>query len=123
MSNPEKENGRACQLYIKSVFPAETDEVHDVLKALKDCRADWKGIGMALHIKVGKLEEIERAHPSDPNNCLTATIIEWLKKNYKTEKFGDPSWRILVKAVADFNKDVARKIAQAHQGRPVNVTV
>jgi len=89
---------------------------------LVDCRADWKGIGMALHIRIAKLEEIERAHSSDPNNCLTATMIEWLKKNYKTEKFGDPSWRSLVKAVRDFNKDVAVKIAQAHQAHQGSLT-
>ena len=46
---------------------------------------------------------------------------EWLKRNYKTEKFGSPSWRMLVKAVAEVNRAVAENIAQAHPGRSVNV--
>jgi len=50
-------------------------------------------------------------------------MSEWLKKNYKTEKFGDPSWRLLVKAVGYFNKGVAERIAQDHPGKSVNVVV
>jgi len=106
-----------------SILTLDTDELYDVLKALEDCKALWEDIGTALHIKVGKLDEIKAANPADPNKCLRATMSEWLKKNYKTEKFGDPSWRLLVKAVGDFNKSVAERIAQEHQGKSVNVTV
>ena len=106
-----------------SILSLDTDELHDVLKALKDCRALWEDIGIALHIKFGKLEEIKAAHPADPNRCLRATMSEWLKKNYKTEKFGDPSWRLLVKAVGDFNEGVARRIARDHLGKSANMTV
>jgi len=67
-----------------SILTLDTDEVHDVLKALEECKALWEDIGTVLGIKVGKLEEIKAAHPSDPNKCLRATIIEWLKKNYNT---------------------------------------
>ena len=100
-----------------SILSLDTDELHDVLKVLEDCKALWEDIGTALHIKVGKLEEIKAAHPADPNKCLRATMSEWLKKNYKTERFGDPSWRLLVKAVGDFNKGVAERIARDHPGK------
>ena len=106
-----------------SILSLDTDELYDVLKALEDCKASWEDIGTALHIKVGKLEEIKEAHHSDPKKCLKATMTEWLKKNYKTERFGDPSWRLLVKAVGDFNKSVAERIARDHPGKSVNVTV
>jgi len=106
-----------------SMLPLDTDELYDVLKALEDCKALWEDIGTALHIKVSKLDEIKAAHPADPNKCLRATMSEWLQKNYKTEKFGDPSWRLLVKAVRDFNKGVAERIARDHPGKSVNVTV
>jgi len=106
-----------------SILSLDTDELHDVLKALKDCRALWEDIGIALHIKFGKLEEIKSAHSSDLNTCLRSTMSEWLRKNYMTEKFGDPSWRLLVKAVRDFNKGVAERIARDHPGKSVNVTL
>ena len=106
------------------MLPLDTDYLFDVLVALKDCKALWEDIGTALHITVGKLEEIKAAHHSDPNKCLRATMSEWLKKNYNTVRFGDPSWRLLVEAVGQFNKGVAERIARDHPGpsKPVNVT-
>jgi len=107
-----------------SMLPLDTEELYDVLKALEDCIALWEEIGTALHVKVGKLEEIKAAHHSDPKKSLRATMIEWLRKNYMTEKFGDPSWRLLVEAVGQFNKGVAERIARDHPGpgKTVNVT-
>ena len=101
---------------IHTMLPIDTDELYDVLEALKDCKALWEDIGTALHIRVGSLDAIKETHHSDPYKCLRATMSEWLKKNYKTEKFGDPSWRLLVKAVGDFNRGVAERIARKHLG-------
>ena len=106
------------------MLPLDIDELYDVLEALKDCKALWEDIGTALRVRIGKLEEIKAANPSDPNKCLRATMSEWLKKNYNTERFGDPSWRLLVEAVGQFNKGVAERIARDHPGpgKTVNVT-
>ena len=43
---------------------------------------------------------------------------KWIKKNYKTERFGGPLWRMLA---AEVNGSVAENIAWAHPSRPVNV--
>ena len=71
---------------------------------------------MGLHLKSSKISEIKMSHPGDLSGCLRDTVQEWLKKNYNTSKFGDPSWRMIVEAVSDFNQDVARKIAAKHPG-------
>ena len=93
------------------------DHLLDVKKALKDSKGKWRDIGENLGIKEGKLDEINLAKPGDPNGCLTGTITEWLKRNYDTKKFGEPSWRKLVEAVQDFDENLARKIAAQHPGR------
>ena len=47
-------------------------------------------------------------------------LTQWLKKTYNVKRFGEPSWKLLVKAVSDQaggnDRALAEKIAQNHQG-------
>ena len=88
----------------------------DVVRALGSCKAEWEEVGLGLRLKPSKISEIKMSHPGDLSGCLRDTVQEWLKKNYNTEKYGDPSWRMIVKAVADFNQGVAKNIATKHPG-------
>lgn len=73
---------------------------------------------MALRIPQAKLSTIKATPGNNPEGCLKATLIEFLKKNYNTEMYGEPSWRLIVIAVAKRaggdNVDLALKIAQNH---------
>ena len=40
----------------------------------------------------------------------------WIKQNYNTKRFGKPSWRTLLMAIAGVDKRKFRKLAAAHQG-------
>ena len=46
---------------------------------------------------------------------------EWLKRNYKVEKFGEPTWQRLVEAVGNqaggANMALAKKIARRHKAK------
>ena len=48
-----------------------------------------------------------------------SVVTEWLKKNYNVEKFGEPTWRQLVRAVDDpaggADKALARDLATRHK--------
>ncbi|CAI8040242.1 hypothetical protein GBAR_LOCUS22432 [Geodia barretti] len=59
----------------------------------------WKKVGLALRLDPDLLDRIE-AEKNDIKNNLLETLKEWLKKSYDTESFGDPSWKLLVDAVA-----------------------
>lgn len=54
------------------------------------------------------------------NSCdaLRMVVSHWLKQNYNTERFGKPTWRMLVGAVAHPNGGsdcaLARRIAKDH---------
>ena len=89
----------------------------DIIRALGSCKANWEDVGLYLHLKSSKLSEIKMSHPGDLSGCLRDTVQEWLRKNYNTAKFGDPSWRMIVEAVADVNNDLAKKIAAKHPGK------
>ena len=71
----------------------------DVKSQLVPVTVKWKDIGLALRLAPDKLDVIE-AENQDINSCLTKTLGLWLKKNYDTKQFGEPSWKLLADAVA-----------------------
>ena len=58
----------------------------------------WKHIGLALRLDPNQVKRIKKEN-SDLEDCLTEVLTLWLQKNYNTEKFGEPSWEMLVRAV------------------------
>ena len=67
---------------------------------LKPVTDRWKHIGLALRLDHSELKKIERENRDNLEDCLTEVLTLWLKRNYNTEKFGEPSWELLAKAVA-----------------------
>ena len=82
--------------------------------------AGWKAIGEGLRLSLGTLDEIETAHNRNPRDCMSAMLKHWLRRNYNTERFGEPTWRAVVKVVGDSaagsNCALATSIAGRHSG-------
>ena len=91
----------------------------DVQSELIPVAANWRNIGIALRLKPDILENINARYSGDPRACLSFMVMEWLRRNYDTQQFGEPTWRKLVEAVAHpaggADKAVARKIAERHK--------
>lgn len=87
-----------------------------------DIAARWEPFGSALRIPSAKLAVIKATPGSTPDSCLKSTLLEFLKKNYDFEKHGEPSWRLIVKAVArragGNNVELALRIAKDHPTNP-----
>ena len=110
----------------KSVFEdsflchTDNEEHFDVLSALTPLSARWKEVGAAFRITQDRVARIAEENHQDPSRCLSGVITEWMKKNYNTDKFGQPSWKFVVKVVGaqaggnDVN--LALKIAGEHPG-------
>ena len=81
--------------------------------------ARWKDIGLALRLDPDKLDVIKTDH-NNCKDCLTHMLSLWLKKSYNTERFGDPSWQLLARAVGDpaggNNPALAEEMASNHRG-------
>ena len=81
--------------------------------------ARWKDIGLALRLDPDKLDEIENDNRNS-SNCLTKMLTLWLKKNYNTERFGEPSWEQLARVVGDSaggnDSALAENITARHGG-------
>ena len=76
---------------------------------------------MALRLKPALLSRIQADHPTDVEECLTSALTEWLNKSYNISRFGPPSWKLLVAAVADpaggNDRALAERIAQKYIGK------
>ena len=59
----------------------------------------WRKIGLALRLDPDLLNRIRGNH-TDVEDCLEDVLTKWLKKAYDVTRFGAPSWKLLVEAVA-----------------------
>ena len=86
------------------------------MEAVEYLAANWDRLAIKLHLSNGDIEVIRKKTPGDDQACLNNTMELWLKENYNTTRFGDPSWKTLVKAVARMDKALAKEIANEHRG-------
>ena len=87
-----------------------------MLTELEPVESRFYEIGIMLHLKPDVLKGIRRLNPE---SGMSDMITEWLNKNYNTKRFGDPTWKSLVIAVAKrsggANEACARDIANNHR--------
>ena len=80
----------------------------------------YRALGRSLRLKTADLKSIQEAYlsDSDAEQALSDTLELWLQQKYKVEKFGPPTWRMLVEAVdrktGGNNPELAKKIASDH---------
>ena len=93
------------------------DDLFDLKTELSPVIARWKQLGLALRLYPYKLDVIEKEN-KELEECLTKVLTLWLKKTYNTERFGEPSWKLLADAVHHHaggnNPALALKITRKH---------
>ena len=91
-----------------------------MLREVIDLEGKWGQLLVGLGLSYWQWTTI-KADCMDARSCLQAVLLVWLSKNYNFKKYGPPSWRTLVKAVADRiggeNVALALKIAEKHPGK------
>ena len=97
------------------------DDLFNIFDEVLDIAHNWKHFGLALHLPPQSVELIASKCGMDPKVCLEETLREFLKMNYDWKKYGQPSWTLIVSAVAHpggaANEDLALKIAERHPGK------
>ncbi|CAI8046500.1 hypothetical protein GBAR_LOCUS25733, partial [Geodia barretti] len=81
----------------------DTDDLFEVVCELDDVAHMWRPLGTALRLRPSTLARIKADHQQDSRSCLSEMVTEWLNQSYNTERFGLPSWKMLVEAVAHRN--------------------
>ena len=105
-------------LYTTPLFPPGEDDFMAVVEAVYDVAAKWEPLGHALRIRPAELTTLSAKHHSDPNECLRGMLSLWLRQSYDTKLYGEPSWRLLCRAIdkraGTNNPELAKKIARQH---------
>ena len=93
------------------------EDLAEILRILGTSVTKWREIGIALGLRQDVLNRIEHEN-RDLMSRLTKMVSEWLKKNYNVERFGEPTWKMLVAAVRSEvggnNSALAQEIARKH---------
>ena len=77
-------------------------------------------LGRALRLKNANLQAIRTKYPSESDFelALNDVLLLWLEQQYTVDRFGPPTWRMLVEAVdkesGGNNHELAKKIALKH---------
>ena len=77
-------------------------------------------LGRCLKLKSVDLDPIRdnRRSDSDTEQAFQSVLLLWFNKKYNVERFGPPTWRMLVKAVdmesGGNDHELAKRIASRH---------
>ena len=105
-------------MYEMTFYLIGTGDLFDIYSELLPVANKWKNIGLALRLTSDSLNSI--GTNENVTDHLLEVLDQWLRKAYNVKLFGDPSWKLLVKAVSHpaggNDRALAEKIAQNHQG-------
>ena len=92
----------------------------DVLEEVLSINVVYFPLGECLRLSNDDLKAIHEAYPAESmaDQALKDVLLLWLNQKYKVERFGPPSWRMLVEAVdkktGGNNHELAKQIASNH---------
>lgn len=101
------------------------EDLPDILEELIPVIPRYYSLGRSLRLDPHQLNEIRKTylHEKDAEQALNDVMLLWLSKQYDTDKFGFPTWRVLIEAVAKRlggnNIDLAKKMASNHPASKV----
>ena len=109
-------------VYTSNLYPNISlviEDLFDVMAELTPVTARWKQVGLALRLNPARLDVIQKEN-RELDICVSEALTLWLNKCYNTEKYGDPSWKLLAKAVGHptggNNRALAINITEKHAG-------
>ena len=98
---------------------AEEDDWNNVIKECSSLAAKWEQLSGYLGLSIGTIETIKENFPSNVTGCWNEALKQWILQNYRTVRYGLPSWRTLLEAVARVDKLLFKNLADKHQGKAI----
>lgn len=103
-------------LYAHDLSLSEKDNWNEIIKECSSLAAKWEQLSGYLGLSIETIDTIKRNIPTDAAGCWNEALKQWILQNYRTTKFGLPSWRSLLEAVARVDKLLFKKLAEKHRG-------
>ena len=77
--------------------------------------AKWEQVSGFLGLQPSLIANIKGNHPNDNTGCWNDALLQWIRQNYNTRKYGTPSWNKLLKAVSKVDKRLFKELSAKHQ--------
>ena len=74
---------------------------------------------MGLSIKT--IHEIKQNNPNDSDSSWNEALMYWILQDYNTQRYGLPSWKVLLKAISRVDQPLFEKLATEHQVKCIYV--
>ena len=123
MQHRDKEVSERSELtpyYIITIFMiypiSEEDDWNGVIKECSSLAAEWKQLSGYLGLSIATIDTIKENFPNNAADCLNEALKHWIRQNYRTARYGYPSWRMLLEAIARIDKLLFKRLADKHQG-------
>ena len=104
---------------IHSLSLSEEDDWNIVIKECSSLADKWERLSGYLGLSIGMINTIKKNLSTDATDCWNEALKQWILQNYRTAKFGYPSWRTLLEAVARVDKLLFKNLADKHRGNIV----
>ena len=99
----------------------EEDDWNIVIKECSSLAAKWEHLSGYLGLSIRTIDTIKGNSPNDKAGCWNEALKQWILQNYRTAKFGYPSWRTLLEAIARIDKLLFKKLADKHRGTIIKI--
>jgi hypothetical protein len=91
---------------------AEIDDWNIVVIECKSLATKWEQLSIFLGLSCDVIDNIKGS--GDNYHCWSEALKHWIRQNYNTATFGRPSWRTLLKAMAEIDKLLFERLAAKH---------
>ena len=104
--------------YIVFLITVEEDW-NNVIIECSSLSAKWEHLSRHIGLPNRTIDAIKRECSNDAGDCWAKALNEWICQNYNIERYGKPSWRTLLHAVAQVDRLLFEKLRLKHPGKPV----
>lgn len=99
----------------------EESDWNEVVMECKSLTAKWKKLSIYLGLPPDKIDTIKGDNHGDAESCWDQALLEWIRQGYDTNRYGKPSWRTLLRAIAKENKRLFEELSQKHLSKQILV--
>ena len=95
---------------------SDEESWNDVIIACSPLAAKWKQLSGFMGLSFKTIRTIK--DNNDDNECSwNEALMQWILRDYNTEKYGLPSWKSLLKTVSRVDQPLFEKLAREHQAK------
>ena len=95
-------------------YCADEDDWNVLISECHLLAAHWDKIAGFLGLDSSSIEVIKGNNPCNLAVSWNEALNQWIKQNYNTSRYGEPSWRSFLRAVVKVDKLQFKKMAIRH---------